>query len=144
MLGFGRGRGYKATSKLWQAGLLAALLAVIGNLLVFFVSNQLLSSPLLIPTQPGSTELAPLTAVMVTVATIIPILGATILLSLLGRWVARPFTVFTIIAVLFLLISFGGPLSLPVDGTTKLILNLMHVVAGVSAIGVLTTRGRAR
>jgi hypothetical protein len=132
-----------ATGKVWQAGLMAAILAAIANLIVFFVSSQLLSSPLLIPAQPGSTDLAPLTAIPVVAATVIPIIGATILLALLGRWVARPFTVFTIIAVLFLLLSFGGPLTLPVDGVTKLVLNLMHIVAGGVAIGILTTRARA-
>ena len=132
-----------ATAKLWQAALVAALLAVIGNLIIFFVSNQLLPSPILIPAQPGATDLVPLTAVIVMIATSIPIVGATILLALLGRWVARPFTVFTVIAIIFLLISFGSPLTLPVDGMTKLVLNLMHLMAGVITIGVLTTRGRA-
>lgn len=133
-----------ATGKLWQAAVLAAVLAVIGNLIVFFVGNQLLPTPLLIPTQPGGTELAPLTALPVIAATIIPILLAALFLTLLGRWVARPFTIFTVVAVLFLLLSFISPLLLPVDLMSKLILNAMHVVAGVIAIGVLTTRGRAK
>ena len=133
-----------ATSKLWQAGLLAALLAVIGNLILFFIGNQVLPSPLLIPAQPGFTDLAPLTAIPVILATAIPIIGATGLLALLGRWVARPFTVFTMIAIIFLVISFGGPLTLPVDGVTKLILNAMHIVAGAITIGILRTRGRAK
>ena len=35
------------------------------------------------------------------------------------------------VAVVFLLISFSGPLGMPTDGATKLVLGLMHTVAGV-------------
>ena len=131
-----------ALSRLWWAGLVAAVGAAVANILLFTIEKTLLGVPFVMPLQgPGSVP-EPLPVGMVAIASAAPAIAATVLLAVLGRLVRRPVLVFQIIAVVFLLASLGGPLSLPVDGATRLALIPMHVVAAAVIVGVLTTLGR--
>lgn len=125
-----------AITKVWWAALMGGGLAAVGNLVVFAVAGTL-GANLQIPATPGSTTLAPLTAGPVIGASLVPALFAGGLLAILGRFLRNPWPVFLVIAGVFLLVSFGGPLNLPADTTTKLVLSLMHVVAGVAIVGAL-------
>lgn len=129
-----------ATNKLWQAGLVAAVSAVIANTIILLLARGLFNIPMTIPMQPGA-EPTVLTLPIVAIFSVVAAVGATILLALLGRFVARPVRVFQIIAVVFLLLSFGGPASLQVAVSTKAILMLMHVVSAVVIVGVLAKLG---
>ena len=129
---------------LWWAGLVGGIAGAIGNVIVFLIAKYLFGLPLLIPLQGPGSPLEPLPVFMVIVATLASAVGATILLALLGKFAPRPILVFQIISVVFLLVSFGAPFSLPVDLGTKLALNAMHVVAAIAIVGVLTTLGRAK
>ncbi|KZK16571.1 DUF6069 family protein [Meiothermus taiwanensis] len=122
--------------KIWWAALLGGGLAAGGNLLVFAIAN-VLGANLQVPSAPGSTTLVPLTAGQVIWASLIPALFAGGLLAILGRFARNPWPVFLGISGVFLLLSFGGPLNIPADTTTKLVLNLMHVVAAVAIVGAL-------
>lgn len=129
------GRTYRLPRLLGFAlagGLVAALLS-----LLILVIGQAVSGPFLIPAQPGAAELAPLPIPALFGATLVPALAAGLLLWGLSRVVARPLTLFTGLAVLFLLLSFIPVLSLPVDGGTRLGLGLMHLVAAGSIVGAL-------
>lgn len=126
---------------LWQAALLAAAVAALGNLLLLVIAG-LFGISILTPVPPEGTTIAPLTAGPVIISSVVPALAAALLLGLLGRFTASPLRAFYVIAVLFLLISFAGPLGLPVDATSKLLLNLMHVIAAAVIVGVLATRVR--
>jgi hypothetical protein len=68
------------------------------------------------------------------------------------RFSQWPISTFRIVAIIALVLSFAQPLLLtsgmmptaaPVGIGTILVLELMHIVAGVAAIYLLTTRGRA-
>jgi hypothetical protein len=80
----------------------------------------------------------------VVIASVVPAIAATVFLAILGKFAPRPILVFRIISVVFLLVSFGGPLSLPVDISTKVALSVMHVVAGAVIVGMLTMLGREK
>lgn len=138
-------QGYKTitTSGLWRTGFTAAVVAAAANALVFFISQRLLNLTLMLPAGPGSTELAPLTVAPVLLSSAVPALAATALLWMLERFAARPFPVFTFIAIAFLVISFVPVFALPVDGIQKAVLNAMHVVAGVIIVGMLAGWKRA-
>lgn len=129
-------------SRLLWVGPLAGVVAAVANLIVYVIVQNLFGMTLMGPSGPGSTEMAPLPAAAIIIASLIPALVATILLALLGLFLARPILVFWIVSVVFLLISFMGPLDLPVNTATKVILNLMHVVAAIPIVGILTTLGR--
>jgi len=133
-----------ATSRLWRAALVAAISAVVANLIVFVVARNVFGLGLAIPLGGAGSPIEPLPAFMVAIATAVPALAAAGLLALLARFTRRPILIFQIIATAFALLSLGGPLSLPVDTTTKLVLSLMHLVAAAVITGVLTTWSRAR
>ena len=126
--------------RLWWVGLLAAASAGIANLVIFAISSNLFGVNFMVA-PPGSTELIPLPMGMVIAATVVPAVVATIFFALIGRFVPRPILAFRILSGVVLLLSFGSPLSLPVGIAVKVILSLMHVVAAVSIVGLLTTLG---
>jgi vacuolar-type H+-ATPase subunit I/STV1 len=82
-----------------------------------------------------------MTVMPVIFATVFGIAAGAVVYGVLGRVVARPVQLFRIVGVLVLVLSFGSPFSIP-DAPVGMIaaLLLMHIVAGVAAIGVLTTQ----
>lgn len=133
-----------ASSRLWRAALIAAIGTAVANLLVFVVAKNVFGLGLAIPLGGAGSPIEPLPAFMVVIATAVPALAAAGLLALLARFTRRPILIFQIIAAVFVLLSLGGPLSLPVDTATKLVLSLMHLAAAAVITGVLTTWSRAR
>jgi hypothetical protein len=131
-----------ATRKLWWVVLTAGVVAFIGNFIVFLVAENLFNLSLMMPQSPNSNTLVSLSAGSILGASLVPAIGAAILLAVLGRFLARPFRAFQIIAVAFLLLSIGMPFSLPIEVGTKAVLSVMHVVAAVAIVGVLTMLGR--
>lgn len=122
-------------------GLLAGLLAGLANLLVYFVGSAL-SAPFLVPMGgPGSPPM-PLPLLAIIVASTIPALGAAVLYWALGRFVRNATTIFLVVAVVFALISLAGPMSLPIELSTRLSLSAMHFVAGAIIAGGLVRFAR--
>ena len=130
-------------SKLWRAGLVAAVTAAAANVLLFGLT-KLLGVPYIMPLQGPESPLEPLPVIMIIIATVVPTIGATLLLAVLARFLARPLRFFWIISAVFLLLSFMGPFSLPaaVALSTKISLSLMHLITGVVVVWVLSALGR--
>ena len=124
--------------KLWRAGLLAAAAAAVANMIIWAIERILLGLALPVP-QGAGNEIAPLPVVMVVVVSAVAAIAATLLLAILNRFVQRPIRIFQGIAAVALLLSLGGPLSLPVDIATKVGLSAMHVVAAAAIVGVFTS-----
>jgi hypothetical protein len=122
--------------KLVWAAPLAGLLAALGNLAVYGLARAGLSLPLAMPAM-GPTPAGPLLVAPVILASFVPALFAGGLLALLARLSARPVRTFQIIAGVALVLSLGAPLTLPVDTATRLVLLVMHLVAGLVIAGVL-------
>jgi hypothetical protein len=136
--------GKAGFNRLVQAGFIAAIVATAANLLVYYLVPALFNFTLAIPLQGPGSEIEQMPAVMVILATAVPAIGATILLALLYRFTARPRRIFQVIALLFLLLSFLPPFSLPVALNIRLTLALMHVIAGGVIIYVLTVWAAGR
>jgi hypothetical protein len=133
--------------KLWRAGLIAAVVATLSNLVLYYLGQNLLGTSFLVPVEPGSTELVPLTFADVFLVTIMAAIAATLLLAFLaipflGRLIPDPIRLFWAISAFFLFFSFGGPLSLAADGLTTMMLCFMHVMTAVVVVGVLTIFSR--
>jgi hypothetical protein len=126
---------------IWTTALITGAIAAVANLIVYFIAVAA-NVPLQVAA-PGSTELQRLPFVPVILASLIPALAAAALLLVLKRFTPRANTVFQVIAVVFTLVSFGGPLGQPTDDATKFVLNLMHVVAGAIITIGLTRRNSA-
>jgi hypothetical protein len=131
-----------AIRKLWWGALAAAVAAFAGDLIVLVIAQNLFDLSLIVPAPPQYQTLGPLDTAGIAWATIPPAIGATILLTVLGRFTRRPVLIFQIVAAASLLLSFGGPWSLPVETSTKIILSLMHVVAAGAIVGTLSVLGR--
>jgi FtsH-binding integral membrane protein len=126
-----------------RAGALAAVVAAIGGIVMWVIITSVLNIALVIPMPPDNVP-TPLPVFMVIMASVVPAIGATILLAILNRFTARGLTIFQIIAIVFLLLSLIGPFMLPVDTSVKLALVALHIVVGVAITGVLTVNFRNR
>ncbi len=133
-------------SKLWWVGLVAAVGASIANLVVFWITKGVFGIPYIIPMGGPSGPLRALPAALIIIFNVVPAIGATILLAILGKVLSRPIRAFWIISVVVFAISFILPLGLPsrVATSTRIGLGLMHPIAGGVIIGVLTTLGREK
>jgi hypothetical protein len=127
--------------KIWLTGLLAAAISAVVNAIIFFVAaaTGLLDTNFVM--QPlGQT----LTVVPVIASSFIGVLVGTAVFAALAKFTSRPISIFRVVAIVVLVLSFIQPLLIPnVPLGMLLTLELMHVVAGVIAIYLLTTRTRA-
>ena len=84
-----------------------------------------------------------ITVINVVVAALVGSLAGWGLLALLRRFTTNARAIWTVIAILFALLSLGGPLSTISSVGTKVALVAMHLaVATVTIVGLRRTRGR--
>jgi magnesium-transporting ATPase (P-type) len=138
-----------AYRRLWKVGLAAAVLAAVANLFVF-TSAIAAGIALVVPAGAGeSGEMVqmPVTSVLITSA--LSAIGATLLLAFFGipffrGRLPRPTRILWGTAFFIWLFSLVGPLSLPVGDNAKAVMVLMHTIAAVVIVGVLTLFGREK
>ena len=126
--------------RLWRSGILAALVAALGNTMVYVAGQRLgtLSDHVLIPATGQSLTLAP-----VLLASTVPIIAATALLGLLYRYAPRSRATFITIAIAVLALSCASPFSLPTaDGPFIATLLFMHLIAAFAGAGILVALNR--
>jgi hypothetical protein len=128
--------------KIPQAALVGGVIGAVANVIVFFIA-QALGVAFNIPMGGPSAPLQALPVPAVVILTIVPAIGAGLLLAVLARFTKQPLTIFYIIAGVFLLISFFPTFSLPVPGNVQISLALMHIIAGAAIVWGLATRTRA-
>jgi hypothetical protein len=123
-------------SKLWWVALVAAAAAAAVNAVIYFIASALGAFPPTLMTPAGQ----PLTVVPVIFSSVVGVIGGSIVYAILGRFLKRPVAIFRIVALVVLVLSFAQPLI--IAGASALdivVLEIMHVVAGAFAIGLLTT-----
>jgi hypothetical protein len=134
--------------RIWQTGLLAAAIAAVANLIIYFIAQALGVNFNFMPAEMPS----PPFPVAIIGATFVFTLIGTLILTLLPRFSQRPISTFRIVAIIALVLSFAQPFFLtsgmmptagPVGMNTVVSLLLMHLVSGIIAIYLLTTRTRA-
>ncbi|MEW5939534.1 MAG: DUF6069 family protein [Chloroflexota bacterium] len=124
---------------------IAAIAAFAGVRIVFFIARATFGLALILPLAPQYETLGPLTISILVQATVPPAIGASVLLVILNRFVSRPMRVFQWIAAIFLFVSLGSPLFLPpLETSTRIVLGIMHVVAGGAIVGVLSMLGKEK
>jgi hypothetical protein len=118
--------------------LLAALAAALANALVYFAASGLgtISQSVLLPSPMG---MSPLTVGLVVITSVIGAIGASIVFAIIGLLSRRPVRLFRIVAAVVLVLSFVPPATVPgVPAAMRLSLAVMHVVAWVVSVGLLT------
>lgn len=133
---------YAFTDAVWKRGVLAAVIAAIGNVLVYGVAQGLDLLPRTVEVQHPAGE-GPVTLALVIGMTMLPVIVATLLLALLQRITRRPARLFRIVGAAVLVLSLAGPFGIP-DVPMKMALTLvaMHLVAGIVALVTLPERDR--
>jgi hypothetical protein len=130
------------TSRIWLGGLITIVLAVIGNLILVWLANRLLTIP---------PEFEPLQPVRISLFTVVGVLGGVIVYAILAAKAKHPIRTYQRVAWIVLVLSMipdiGLYFSEVMPGTTVtavIILMLSHVVAGLIAIYVLPMLTRAK
>lgn len=127
------------TSRIWRIGLLAAVVAVIVNMIVYAIAVNVFDI---------SSAFMPLRNVVSPIIfSALGAIGATAAFALIARRAMRPIRRFRLIALVVLLVSLLSPIfgtsSMPgVSAAAVVTLMLMHVTTAAISVGLLTTRTR--
>jgi hypothetical protein len=134
---------YSIRRLLW-AGPVATLSAISADV-VFYIATKALGEQYLLPLDGRISASGPMPVVTPVVTILIPGLLATIFFGLLLRFSKKPATVFLSVSITALLLSFGGPFSLPAATMqTKILLTGMQVLAaGIISGGILLMSHKA-
>ncbi|NJM06348.1 hypothetical protein HC891_09380 [Candidatus Gracilibacteria bacterium] len=130
-----------AAGKLWWVSLLAGVVGAILNIIVMFIAN---ATGVVFEVQNPQMGTMVVDALPIALFSIVPAIGAGVLLWLLDRFTARPFTIFWIISGVFLLLSLIPDFLTPMAPGAGFWLGLMHFVAAGVIVGLLSTLGRTR
>jgi len=120
--------------KLWWAGPLTVLAAIVGVLIVRAIAMAILPSPY----APGLAML-----MLPIILTLILCTGAVLVFALVGRFAKHPIRAYLIISSIFLVISFLpdiAAVSAPFPGASwpySITLMIMHIVAGFITVFML-------
>jgi len=136
-------RHFSLRRLLW-AGPLATILAVVA-VLVYYSITKAFGENYLMPLTSDATLLHPMPPAMPLVAVLIVGLLASLFFGLLVRFSRAPAIVFLSVAIAAVVLSFGGSLYLPVSALhTKILLNGMNILAGVTIAGGILLFSRER
>jgi hypothetical protein len=130
-----------ASSAFWRPTLLAAVAAVVVNVVIFLV-GQAAGATFEIPDPNAADMTIGLTVVTIIGFTAVPLLvGAVAAVLLVPRWPGARLGL-QILGAALTLISLVPPLALDTDTGTRVLLAVMHVVAGVAYVWGLAAAPR--
>jgi hypothetical protein len=127
-------------SKLWWLTLLAGVISAVVNILLYFGAQALGFVADMVPSFMAASPqpFAPAIAVSSILFTII----GGVALWLIDRFSARPISTWRILAIVALVLSFGQPFLAFTNTNEIILLGLMHLVAGLVAIGIISTQAK--
>jgi len=135
----GRAVGRRATlGQIIRAGLTAAVLAAVVNVIIGFVAAPVVDAP---------AQLAPMQPVSIAVSTIAGVLLATVVFAFINRFSSRPARLFTIVALVLLVLSYSNPIVIMGSDSPRFagmtwpiafVAMVMHTVAAAFSIVMLT------
>lgn len=121
---------------IWRNGIIAAVLVVVVNVVLFFIGSALGAFPEDVLTPMG----VPIDVISVITVSTVGVLGGTLVYTVLTRFLetGRANMIFTIIAILVILFMAVSPFTLGAAALQIIFLEIMHLVTGLSAIFFLT------
>lgn len=136
-----RGSGRVRIGRLVRVGLLAALVAAAANVALYIVAMAAGA----MPQDVVVNGQGPITLPMVVTASVLGAVGGTVVYAIIGRFTRRPVRVFWVVAVVALVLSFGGPFTIAGAPAAMIAtLLLMHMVAAAVVVGLLTALARQK
>ena len=128
-----------AWGRLVPVGLLAALVAAVANAVVYLVA----ASAGAMPQEIVVNGQGPITLPVVAASSALGAVAATIVYALVGRCARRPVRVVRVVAAVVLVLSLVPPFTITGAPISMILaLELMHVIAAVVIVGLLTTMAR--
>ncbi len=128
--------GYSLRRLLWAAPLTSGLAAIVN--LLYYELTRAMGEPYVVPINSSGTVFEPMPVIMVFLFTLVGAIGAILLFTILVKLAKHPLPPFLSISATALLVSFGGPFSLPaVTLGTRILLSGMHILAAVVTVGGL-------
>lgn len=130
-----------STAGIWKGGAIGAAAGAVVNVLLFAVAGAA-GVDLAAEFAKGGPS-TPLTFAPVVIASFVPFVFAALFATGLNRFVASPTRPFIAVAVVFALLSMGGPAGL--GGASfglKVLLGAMHVVSGILIAGGILRFGK--
>ncbi len=118
-------------------GIIGGVAASILNVAIYYISRAMDVSFVLPPKTSGELPLD-LHPFGIIFASMVPAIGALLLLMLLNRTTRKPFMILVIISVIVLAISVY-PLTLELTWASRISMGIMHIVAAVSILWALRT-----
>ncbi len=122
-------------ARIWFSGILAALVSAVVNVILFFVGSAVGAFPsdVLIPGMGGTA--APMTVMPVAIMSVLPILVATLVYTVLSRFADSPNRWFNILAAVVFVVMLATPFTIPGAPMLMIIfLEVMHAVAAIAAV----------
>lgn len=127
----------RAVGDIWKAGLIAAGVAAIINVVLYLIGRALGSFPDTALTPMGR----PVDIFGAAFVSVLGVLGGTVVYTALTRFMDTPRANrwFTIIAIVVLVVMVASPFAIPGAPVSQIvIMEIMHLVAGLAAIYFLT------
>ncbi len=122
--------------RLVPTGALALVVAAAANAIVYLVASSLGA----MPQDVDANGQGPITLPMVVVMSAVGAVAGTLVYALVGRLARRPVRAFRLVALIALVLSLAGPLTIPgAPAAMVAALLMMHIVAAVAVVGLLTT-----
>ena len=125
------------TGGIWKGAGIGAAVGAVGNVVLYGIANA--SGISMVGEFMRGQPPLPMPFPPVIISSFVPALFAALVAMALNRFTARPARVFTVVAVVFGLVSMVGPASIAGAGVgLRVVLALMHVVSGLTiTMGIL-------
>ncbi len=130
------------SSRILLGGAVAIVLSIIGNLILLWIANLLLTIP---------SEFDPLGSLRISIFTALFVIGGVSVYAILAAKTVHPIRTYQRIAWIFLIVSFIPDIAMlfvdfmpGADLTAVIVLMLTHVVAGLICIYVLPAMTKAK
>jgi hypothetical protein len=129
------------TSRLLPLAATGGIIGAVINAALVLLAPSLLGQAIQ-AASPGSTA-QDVPVIVAMMASFIPAFAAAGVLWLLNKFTKTPLPIFQILGVILALLSLLSPLGLPVSTSSKVMLEIMHIVAATSIILALSRAKKA-
>lgn len=120
--------------KLWWVTLLAGITAAGANVLIYIIAQNIGFVGDIVPSFLAEQENVPHFAIAITASSIIFIAIGGIVMWVVDRFSNRPITMWRNVAIVALILSLAQPLFGGFTGNDLILVELLHIVAGIIAI----------
>lgn len=129
-------------SKLWWLTLLAGGLSAVVNVLLYFAAQALGFVGNIVPSFMAESGQDFPFAIAIVMSSVLFIIIGGVALWVIDRFNAKPISTWRIVAIVALVLSFAQPFTAFSNFNDIILLEIMHTIAGIITISVITTQAK--